>query len=67
MRVHPVFHVSLLESRADDPYPGQRLEPLPPVKIDGEQEWFVDEVLDTRMHRGQLQYLIKWTGWDQPQ
>jgi hypothetical protein len=68
MRVHPVFHVSLLDPAADDPYPGQRQDPPPPVEIDGEQEWFVDEILDSRLygrHR-KLQYLVKWTGYDQP-
>jgi hypothetical protein len=31
MRIHPVFHVSLLESAANDPYPGQRQLPPPPM------------------------------------
>jgi hypothetical protein len=70
MRIHPVFHVSLLEPAADDPYPGQRPNPPPPVEIDGELEWQVDEVLDSRWTgRGRnrkLEYLVKWTGYDQP-
>jgi transposase InsO family protein len=65
MQVHPVFHVSLLEPAAQDPLPGQRQPPPPPVEIDGEQEWFVDSILDSRMYRRRLQYLVKWTGFDQ--
>jgi hypothetical protein len=70
MRIHPVFHVSLLEPAADDPYPGQRPDPPPPVEIDGELEWQVDEVLDSRWtgreRNRKLEYLVKWTGYDQP-
>jgi hypothetical protein len=68
MRVHCVFDVSLLDPAADDPYPGQRLDPPPPVETDGEQQWFVDRILDSRLygrHR-KLQYLVKWTGYDRP-
>ena len=48
MRVHPVFHVSPLEHAADDPFPGKRAEPLPPVMVDGEEEQYVDGILDSR-------------------
>jgi hypothetical protein len=37
-----------------------------PVVIDGHQEWFVDAVWDSRMNGGELEYLIKWTGEDEP-
>jgi hypothetical protein len=68
MRIHPVFHVSLLESAANDPYPGQRQRPPPPVEIDGEPEWYANAILDSRIYGRQqeLQYLVKWTGYDQP-
>jgi len=66
MQVHPVFHVSLLEPAAQDPLLGQQQPPPPPVEIDGEQEWFVDSILDSRMYRRLLQYLVKWTGFDHP-
>jgi len=66
MQVHPVFHVSLLEPAARDPLPGQQQPPPPPVEIDGEEEWFVDSILDSRMYRRRLLYLVKWTGFDHP-
>jgi hypothetical protein len=59
MKYHNVFHVSLLEPASDDAYPGQHMEPLPPVEIDGEDEYFIEAVLDSRIHRQKLQYLIK--------
>jgi len=66
MKIHPVFHVSLLEPAADDPYPGQAQTqlPPPPVIVDGDEEWQVDEILDSRMRYRKLQYLVKWTGYD---
>lgn len=66
MRIHNVFHVSLLDLTSDDPYPGQRHEPPPPVEVDGEEEYLVDEVLDSRIFRRRLEYLVKWTGYDSP-
>ena len=66
IKVHPVRHVSELEPAANDPYPGQIIPPPPPVEIDGEEEWEVEEVLDAKIRYWKLQYLIKWTGYDIP-
>ena len=58
--VHPVFHVSLLEpaTQANDEPP--QAEPL---VVDDQEEWEVEEVLDSRMRRNKLQYLVKWVGF----
>ena len=45
MKVHPVFHVSLLDPARDDPLPGQQIPPPPPVIVDGEKEHEVEEVV----------------------
>lgn len=67
MLVHPVFHVSLLEHASNDPFPGQYNPPPPPVEIDGEEEYFVDRILDSRIFGRwkKPQYLVKWTGYDE--
>ena len=65
IKVHPVFHVWLLEPDHNNPLPGQIKPPPEPVEVDGEMEWFVDEVLDARIFGRwkKLKYLIKWQGY----
>ena len=64
IRIHRVQPVSLLDPVVDDPLVGQRREPPPPVEVDGEEEYQVSSVEDSRIYRNQLQYLIRWTGYD---
>jgi len=35
--------------------------------VDGAEEYYVEEVLDARMFRRRLQYLVKFIGDDQPE
>jgi len=60
------FPVSLLHAAADDPLPGQVVPPPLLVVVEGEEEWEVEEILDSRRARGQLQYLVKWRGFADP-
>ncbi|KAG5716920.1 hypothetical protein E4T56_gene8539 [Termitomyces sp. T112] len=60
---HPVFHVRLLERHALDPFPGQRPSQPPPVKVEDEYHYEVNEILDSRIVRGRLQYLVRWKGY----
>ena len=39
------------------------LSPPPPIVIDGEEEWEVEEILDSRWHRKRFQFLVKWKGF----
>jgi len=62
--LYPVFNVVKLSAAPDDPIPGRKPRaPPPPVVIDGEPEWEVEEVLDSRWHRRRFQFLIKWKGF----
>ena len=65
MKIYPVFYVSLLEPATTDPLPGQIQSPPPPVIIDDEPEWEVDEIVDSRLHRRTLEYLAHWIGFDE--
>ena len=61
-RLHNVFHVKLLERHHTEYFPRRRNPPPPPIEIDGEEQFEVDEILDSRIHRGRLQYKIRWLG-----
>ena len=63
MQIHPVFHVSLLEPYKSSTIPGRSLPPPPPVVIDAEEEFEVEEVLDSKFKRNRLYYLVKWKGY----
>lgn len=65
MKIHPVFHVSLLEPRSKDTFSNQRQEAPQPIEIDGENHYEVEEILDSRIHRGSLQYLVHWLGYEE--
>lgn len=63
MKIHSTFHTSLLRPVADDPLPGQIPLPPPPVMTEDEDdEWELDDILDSRRYRGRLQYKVAWTG-----
>jgi hypothetical protein len=39
--------------------------PLPPlVEVDGKEEYQVSSVENSQVYRNQLQYLIRWMGYD---
>ncbi|XP_069615942.1 uncharacterized protein [Ranitomeya imitator] len=63
LKIHPVFHVSLLKPAVPNSFPGRTSAPPDPVLIDGQEEFVVEKILDSRIHRGRLQYLVKWQGY----
>jgi len=63
-RLHPVFNVVKLLPAPPDPIPGRRTAPPPlPEVVNGEEEWIVEEILDTKMMNRKLRYLVKWEGY----
>jgi len=62
-QLHPVFNVVKLTPAPDDLITECKTEDHPPpIVIDGEAEWEVEEILNSRWHRRRFQYLIKWKG-----
>ena len=65
MRIHDVFHSSLLRLAAEDPLPGQHNDPPPPVVVNGEEEWEVDDILDAKKHGRRVLFRVKWKSYDE--
>ena len=67
--VHPVFHVELVRPAASDPFPSQIVDDShpPPMLVNGELEYEVEEIIDVRRKKIGRGYrdeaLVKWTGW----
>ncbi|CAJ0919726.1 unnamed protein product, partial [Ranitomeya imitator] len=61
--IHSVFHRSLLRKYVVPVVPS--VDPLAPVLVDGELEYVVEKILDSRFSRRRLQYLVKWKGYGQ--
>ena len=59
-QLHLVFNMVKLSTTLDDPIPGREPRaPLPPIVVDRELEWEVEEVLDSCWHWRRFQFLIK--------
>ena len=62
--LHPVFNVVKLVPALEDPIPGQRSDPPPPLEIvDGEEHYVVEKILDSRLIHNKLHYLVQWEGY----
>ena len=72
MKIHPVFHPWLLHLYNGNPLPGQVQSDSAPVVIDGEDEWDVTEIVNSRIDKrmndaltgaseGCLVYKVIWT------
>ena len=66
--VHPVFHVSMLEPSILNTIPDRVQTPPPPVMVDGEPEYEISKILDSKLdnrrHLCKLLYLVKWSGYE---
>jgi len=63
-QLHPVFNVVKLSATLEDPILGRRPQTSPPlIVVDGEEEWEVEEILDSCWHRKRFQFLVKWKGF----
>ncbi|MBW0532244.1 hypothetical protein O181_071959 [Austropuccinia psidii MF-1] len=63
--IQPVFHISLLEPVKTSTIPNRHQEPPPPIIIKEEEEWEVSQILDSKLKRGKLWYLVEWKGFRQ--
>ena len=65
IKIHLVFHISLLKPCNSDPLPGQVQAENPfLIIVDKNNKWEIEEILNSRMHYQTPQYLVRWTGYD---
>ncbi|MBW0483260.1 hypothetical protein O181_022975 [Austropuccinia psidii MF-1] len=57
--IHPVSHISLLEPVKTSKIPKRNQEPPPPIINEEEEEWEVSQILESKLKRGKLWYLVK--------
>lgn len=70
-RIHPVINVSQLKPYRDgaEEFPHREPPPSRPPPVTAhptaasEDEWEVEAILDCRINRNSMQYLIKWVGY----
>jgi hypothetical protein len=63
--IHPMFHTDLLTPYKETIMHGPNFTRPAPELIDGEEEYSVEKILDSRRfgRRWRLQYLVKWEGY----
>jgi hypothetical protein len=54
MKIRLMFHVSLLEPHHASTNPRKIHDPLPPIEVNGEQEYEVDDILNSRIYNRQI-------------
>jgi len=63
-QLHPVFNVIKLSAAPEDLILGRKLQTSPlPIVVDREEEWEVEEILNSHWHRRRFQFLVKWKGF----
>jgi len=64
-KIHNVFHASLLTPYKETPEHGPNFPEPSPELINGEPEWEVEQIMNTRRRHNQLQYLVRWKGFSE--
>ncbi|MBW0531069.1 hypothetical protein O181_070784 [Austropuccinia psidii MF-1] len=61
--IYPVFHISLLEPEKTSKIQNWHREPPAPIIIEEEEEWEVSQILDSKLKKRKLWYLVEWKGF----
>ena len=63
LRVHDVFHVSLLEPARNSSIPQRSTQPIVPSLPDEDLDFEVEAIVGKRSHNGATQYKVLWRGY----
>ena len=63
MKIHHVFHASLLEIYHESAILGRSQLTPPSIEINGCEEYEVESILDSRIRWGKLEYFVHWQGY----
>ncbi|TPX47206.1 hypothetical protein SeLEV6574_g02779 [Synchytrium endobioticum] len=63
IRIHPVFHVSLLKRYIRPTDSSRQLPKPPPIQVADEDGYVIKEILDVRRRSKGFEYLIDWEGF----
>ena len=64
VKIHPVFHVSLLSPTSSDPLPGQISGPPPPLETESDNpEYEIERIVGSHWKDGELNYIVRWKGY----
>jgi hypothetical protein len=64
MRIHDVFHVSLLDRYSPAIIGQPSSEPQPTIVDDSGYEWEIERILDSTQRYRKLHYLVQWAGYN---
>jgi len=63
-QLHLVFNIIKLSTALEDLILGRKPQVPPlPIVVNREEEWKVEEILDSRWHWRRFQFLVKWKGF----
>lgn len=63
--IFPKFHTSLVKpfrQNDDSKFPARTLQAPGPVEVDGEEEYFIDRIIDHKKVGRSYKYLVRWAG-----
>jgi len=61
-KIHDIINVSHIRPYRP-PATGQSTIPPEPIVIEGTPKYEVEEITDSRLKRGKLEFLVKWSGY----
>jgi len=60
--MHPSMYLDCIYT-SQPTIPGQQITPQLPVEVEGEEEYVVEEILDSHLRHNKLEFLVKWEGY----